>query len=118
MFKSELDLEPRKIESLMPPQVIFGLYSAASLYYKKEPADYDHIYIYSNEANFEEVLKRLLSIDKKRKNYNLFIVKKDKWLGRYKNFPWEQIFVDIWNAPEWYAKDFLAAIENKLPFHE
>jgi len=26
----------------------------------------------------------------------------------------EQIFVDIWNSGEWYAKDFLKGLENKL----
>jgi len=115
IFRTKIDADAGKIESLMPPDIVFGLYSAATLYYKKAPADYDHVYIYCDKKGLNEVLGRLPPLDKKNKNYNFFVLQKDQWLDTRKDFPPEQAFVDIWNAPEWYAKDFLRAIEEQLP---
>lgn len=116
LYKSRIDFDIKKIESLMPPSINFGLYSAYSLLYKEAPADYDHIYIYSGASQLPEILKRLPEPNEKDKNPNFFVLKKDSWLSRYDSMPLEQIFTDIWNTPEWYAKDFLASLEEKLPF--
>ena len=114
LFSAYVELDAKKIESLIPAGAEFGLYSAASYIYKIEPADYDHVYLYASEQELEKVLERFPGADAKSKNPNLIILKKDAWLDRYGEFSLEQIFVDIWNAPEWYAKDFLRKIEEKL----
>jgi len=56
-------------------------------------------------------MKKLKTSDE---NPNLFILKKDKALDKYPSIPLSQIFVDLWNLKEWYAKDFLNALENKI----
>jgi len=110
--------EVNYLEGKMPPEVDFGLYSAFKFLYKNIPADYDHLYIYCFPKDLNSVLQRL-KLDKKSKlkniHPNFFILKKDKWQNIYgKTLLPEQIFVDIWNAPEWYAKDFLKKLEEKL----
>ena len=114
LFSAYVESDAKKIESLIPAGAEFGLYSAASHIYKIEPADYDHIYLYASGQELEKVLERFPGANVKSKNPNLIILKKDAWLDRYGEFSLEQIFVDIWNAPEWYAKDFLRKIEEKL----
>jgi len=86
--------------------------------YKNIPADYDHLYIYCFPKDLNSILQRL-KLDKKSKSKNIypnfFVLEKDKWQNIYgKALLPEQIFVDIWNAPEWYAKDFLKKLEEKL----
>lgn len=115
LYQAHLELGTKKIEALLPAFVQFGLYSAYAFIYQTAPADYDHVYIYTDPESIEEVLERLPRPYFKSKSPNFFILKTDPWIVRYKKVPLEQIFVDIWNAPEWYAKDFLTALEKKLP---
>ena len=92
------------IEKNMPPEVIFGAYSAYKFFYHDQPADYSEVYIYSD--NPEDILKRF---SVKQGPPNLFILKKD-----FDKMTVAHIFVDLWNLKEWYAKDFLKSMENKL----
>lgn len=101
-----------EIEGEMPPDIIFGAYSAFLRKYKEAPADYDKVYVYCLENEIEEIKKRFPP----QKGYqNLIVLKADPWL---KNFglitPDCQTFVDLWNLPEWYAKDFLNALKEKI----
>jgi len=101
-----------EIEGEMPPFVIFGAYSAFLKKYKFAPADYDKVYVYIEEKNLEEIKKRFPL----QKGYiNLIVLKADPWL---KNFgpitPDCQTFVDLWNLTEWYAKDFLNVLKEKI----
>jgi DNA-binding transcriptional MocR family regulator len=101
-----------EIEGEMPPSVIFGAYSAFLKKYKSAPADYDKVYVYIDEKKIDEIKKRFPP----QKGYiNLIVLKADPWL---KNFgpitPDCQTFVDLWNLTEWYAKDFLNALKEKI----
>jgi hypothetical protein len=116
VYRAHTDVAPKDLEAAMPPHVSFGLYSAFAFAYRDAPADYDHVYIYADTDQLKEIKERLSSLDSKNKNPNFFVLKQDQWLARYNTMPLEQIFVDIWNAPEWYAKDFLKRLEELLPF--
>ncbi len=101
-----------EIEGEMPPNVVFGAFSAFVKKYKETPVDYDKVYVYCSESEIEEIKKRFPP----QKGYqNLIVLKADPWL---KNFgpttPDCQTFVDLWNLPEWYAKDFLEALKEKI----
>ena len=100
------------IEGEMPPNVIFGVFSAFVKKYKTAPADYDKVYVYSTESEIEEIKKRFPS----QKGYqNLIVLKADPWLKNFGQItPDCQTFVDLWNLPEWYAKDFLNALKEKI----
>ena len=100
------------IEGEMPSEVIFGAYSAFLKKFKETPADYDKVYVYIEEKNLEKIKKRFPF----QKGYqNLVVLKADPWLKKFgKLTPLCQIFVDLWNLPEWYAKDFLNALKEKI----
>ena len=106
IYKTRIEKSMAKIESEMPNDVIYGAYSAYKFKFKDVPADYSEVYVYSN--NVKEIEKRF---PKKDKNPNLFVLKKD---GNLKEITIAQIFVDLWNLKEWYAKEFLKAMEEKI----
>ena len=101
-----------EIEGEMPPNVIFAAYSAFLKKYKQAPADYDKVYVYVEEKNLKEIKNRFPL----QKGYqNLIVLKADPWLKNFgKLTPDCQTFVDLWNLPEWYAKDFLNALKEKI----
>jgi hypothetical protein len=100
------------IEGEIPPTAIFGAYSAFSKKYREAPADYDKVYVYSNENEVEEIKKRFPL----QKGYqNLIVLKADPWLKNFGQLTLDcQTFVDLWNLPEWYAKDYLDALKTKI----
>jgi len=101
-----------EIEGEVPPQAIFGAYTVFLKKYKQAPADYDKVYVYVEEKNLKEIKNRFPS----QKGYqNLIVLKADPWLKIFgKLTPNCQTFVDLWNLPEWYAKDFLNALKEKI----
>ena len=108
LYKTRVDLPVYKIENLMPDNIIYGAYSAYKFKFKDVPADYSELYVYSDEDSKER-------FPESKKLPNLFILKKDDLMNRYgKITSIAQTFVDLWNIREWYAKDFLKALEEKI----
>ncbi len=101
-----------EIEGEMPPNVIFAAYTAFLKKYKQAPADYDKVYVYIEEKNLKEIKNRFPP----QKGYqNLIVLKADPWLKNFGKLTSDcQTFVDLWNLPEWYAKDFLNALKEKI----
>jgi hypothetical protein len=112
IYQTNVNKRVFEIEGEMPPNIIFGGYNAFLKKYKEAPADYDKVYIYSNENEVEEIKKRFPP----RKGYiNLIVLKADPWLKNFgKLTPNCQTFVDLWNFSEWYAKDFLNSLKEKI----
>ena len=112
LYQTRVDLPIKKIESSMPPNIIYGAYSAYIHRFKDAPADYDKVYIYSEENNLEKVKQRFPLV----KGFpNLIVLQADKFLKEYgQTTSLAQIFVDLWNIEEWYAKDFLNALKEKI----
>ena len=106
IYKARVDKPVMKIESEMSADVVYGMYSAYKFKFKDVPADYSEVYVYSD--NIEEIEKRF---PKNNKNPNLFVLKKDR---NMKEITLANIFVDLWNIKEWYAKDFLKAMEARI----
>ncbi len=92
-------------EGLMPNQVIPTGYTAYRLKFKNIPSDYDKVYFYSN--NLDEIQKRFPF---KKSDSNIFILKPDQFLLKEKQLSLSQLFVDLWNMTDWYAKDFQEAL--------
>ncbi len=98
------------VEGAMPPKVIFGAFSAYRLKYHEAPADYSAVYVYSHEV--ESLKKRF---PPQKGTPNLFVLKPDPHLANFgPTTPDVQTFADLWNIPEWYAKDFLDALKKKM----
>lgn len=112
IYKTRAEMPAVEIEKSMPPKITYGAYSAYKFKYKDIPADYSEIYIYADEKELDEIKKRF---PKNEKIPNLFILKKDKLIEKYSNTgTTAQIFVDLWNVKEWYAKEFIKNLENKI----
>jgi hypothetical protein len=111
-FKTHVSEPMQKIEGMMPAGIIFGGPSAYVLNYKDAPADYAKVFVYADENSLVEIAKRF---PKNKGEENLFVLKSDADLSKFGNFtPDVQTFADLWNMKDWYAKDFLNALKNKL----
>ena len=117
IFKARVEVPVREIERLMP-DVVFGAYTAYKLRFNDVPADYSEVYVYADMTGLENIKKRLLksktSISESKRNPNLFILKKDSLMSLYPTMPTAQIFVDLWNIKEWYAKEFINNLEKRI----
>ncbi len=114
IYSTFVNAPVREIEGNMPPNVLYGAWSGYRLRYDDAPADYDSVYIYCDTA--ESIKKRFSSsTSNKNARKNLFVLRADPWLASFGSItPDSQIFVDLWNLPEWYAKDFLIALKQRL----
>lgn len=115
VFQARIDASVREIERVLP-NIFYSAYSAYKLRFDEVPADYSEIYVYADGKEFETIKKRIFNfkMSENSRNPNFFVLKKDPSLGLYKEIPLAQIFVDLWNLKEWYAKDFINAMEEKL----
>lgn len=113
VFEARVELSVREIEGMLP-DVWFTAYTAYKFIYNDVPADYAEVYVYADEKELKEIKKRIGTVKHSEKNLNLFVLKKDANMNLYKRIPLAQLFVDLWNLKEWYAKDFIKALENKM----
>ena len=113
IFKARVESQSvQELEGLMPPTVMFAAYSAYAREYHAAPADYDTAYVYLKEEDLSAMKKRFPS---SRGEPNVIGLKSDPHLERYGYFPpLVQTFVDLWNLPQWYAKDFLDDVKKRL----
>lgn len=110
IFSTRVELQVLEIEGKAPPDAVFGGYSSARQQLTEPPADYDKVYIYSQ--NLSEIKKRF---GFKKGSTNLIILQPDKFLTNYgQTTTLAQTFVDLWNLPEWYAKEFTGALRKKI----
>jgi len=110
IYKTRVERPAREIERAMPSGIVFGAFSAFKFKFKGVPADYSEVYVYG--GSLSEIRKRF---PERKGNANLFVLQKDELMNSYGNTtPIAQTFVDLWNLPEWYAKDFLKELEAKI----
>ena len=107
IYKTRVDLPVKEIEKQMPNNIIFTAFSAYKFKFKDVPADYSEVYIYGDE----DIKKRFKESEK---SPNLFVLKKDNLEKYGKTVTIANLFVDLWNLKQWYAKDFLNALEAKI----
>ncbi|MDP2947143.1 MAG: hypothetical protein Q8N88_03430 [Nanoarchaeota archaeon] len=102
----------REIEGEIPPGTVLGAFSAFKRKYGEIPADYDKVYVYIKEKDLEKIKNRF---PQKAGYNNLIVLKADAWLESFREaVPDCQIFVDLWNLSEWYAKDYIDALKQKI----
>jgi hypothetical protein len=110
VYQTHFEEPIKEIESQVPSSTIFGAYSAFIRKFKEAPADYDKIYLYAGDS--DEIKKRF---PEKKGYQNLIVLKADPFLKNYGSCtPVAQLFVDLFNLPEWYATDFLKSLKEKL----
>ena len=110
VYSTHIDSSVIEIEAKMPAEVIFGSFSAARQILAEPPADYDKVYVYATDL--DEIKKRFKS---QKGRENLFVLKADNFLSRYGQItPISQTFVDLWNLSDWYAKEFVKVLKEKI----
>ena len=101
-------------EKLVPNGVLFASFAAFKRLFGREPSDYSETYLYAGGEALEEVKKRFPPSEKKS---NFFVFHSPDALfsfGRRGCVPPSLVFVDLWNNKEWYAAEFLKALEGEL----
>ena len=110
VYKTRVEDSVINIERNMPDDIVFAAYTAYKFKFKDAPSDYSAVYVYSN--NISEIKRRFPD---KNNNPNIFVLKQDANLSQYgKISTIANIFVDLWNLEEWYAKEFLEALEKHI----
>ncbi len=117
IYKTRIEVPVREIERIMP-NLVFTCYTGYKFMFNDVPADYSEVYVYADEGELQILKERIKKISNIHKKENLYVLKKDPLLILYKNIPLAQIFADLWNVKDWYAKDFIDAFEKKLKEQE
>jgi len=108
VYSTRVEKPVVEIEKSMPDDAVFGAYTAYKFLFKDVPADYSEVYVYGGD----DLKKRFHPA---KGIPNLFVLRKDELIERYgKRTTIAHTFVDLWNLKEWYAKEFLKEIEEKL----
>ncbi len=108
VYSTRVEKPVRLIEKEAPANTTFTAFTAYKLRYHDVPADYSEVYLYGDETARERYPLR-------KGTPNVFILKKDKLADKYGSTATiAQTFVDLWNLKEWYAKEFVNAMEVKL----
>ncbi|MEM3593052.1 MAG: winged helix-turn-helix transcriptional regulator [Candidatus Micrarchaeia archaeon] len=114
IYQTYVPVSVIEIEKNMPAGVIYTMFSAYKFQFNEVPADYSEVYVYADEKVLEEIKRRF---PKKNGPPNLFVLRSDPallQLSKASVAPPVQIYIDLWNARQWYAKEFLTALERKL----
>lgn len=112
-YQTYSDKPIQQIEGFALPTSIFACYSAARLIMGEAPADYATVYFYDDPAHSQDIHTRFPP--NSTKHANVFFLTKPPDIaayGQYTTLP--LTFVDIWNLSDWYAKDFIKALEEKI----
>lgn len=116
LLSGQINLPIFEIEGRVPSDVVFGGYTAARYKLGESPADYDKVYLYTQDLNGIKKRFKLEKVAASRKRRgNLIVLKADQFLTSYgQATTLSQTFVDLWNLPEWYAKEFTKALKEKI----
>lgn len=107
IYATRVEKPVREIEKMMPDNAVFTAYSAYKFRFHDIPADYSEVYVYGTK----ELAERF---PQSKKVPNLFVLQKEQLIDLYENLTVAQLFVDLWNLKEWYAKEFLKALEERI----
>ncbi len=111
VYKTRAELPVSGIEGLMPSGVAFTAFTGFRLRFREVPADYSEVYVYADDEGVAELKKRF---PQKEGPANLTVLSKPENFAAEKIVPNELLFVDLWNLKEWYAREFLKALRQKM----
>lgn len=111
VYKTRSETPVQEIEKSMPAGIVFTAFTAFRLKFKEVPADYSEVYVYASEEELPEVTKRF---PYREGPTNVVVLKKEKMLEEDKIVSNELMFVDLWNLKEWYAKEFINTLKQKM----
>ena len=119
LFSTRVLGSVRDIERDLPDGSILTAYTAFNYRFNEAPADYSEIWVYVQDKMIFEFKNRFPF---NTLPSNLFILKGDKLLEenskRYSSglniVSIPQLYVDLWNIPSWYSKEYVTLLEKKI----
>ena len=113
IYRTHFPESIHQIEGLVPPDAVYAGYSAfAKITNEEAPSDYSKVYFYLDGNELSRVIDRFPKNAKKEPN--VFVLKIPEYLKGQKVTDITQTFVDIWNMGDWYAKEFIGSLEEKI----
>lgn len=114
LYETHNDDSIQRVESEMPSSIIFGAYSAYKFRFQDTPADYDKVIVYATRGDMKEIEKRNPA---KKGITNLIVLEADLRLKDFgSHMPVSQLFADLWNCSDWFARDYLNELRKRLGF--
>lgn len=113
IYSTRIEESVLEIEGLVPAKSVFACYSAARRMFIAPPADYDKVFIYMLPKDVELAKERFPFV--KSFNPNFFVLTATNEIfsfGKTTTLP--QTFVDLWNQRDWFAKDYINVLEEKI----
>ncbi len=119
IYSTRAEAKVTDIEKSMPSGIAFTGYTAYKFLFEEVPADYSEVYLYATTEALEEIKTRFAQNSKRP---NVFVLKCAADMEnpiihkRLKKMCvcGAQLFADLWNMEEWYAKDFADALYARL----
>ncbi len=118
-YSTRVNLPVVEIERSLPDGVIFSAYTGTGLSFSEFPADYSEVWVYASEPLLVELERRFRKNNLPR---NFIVLREDAKLQHSvrlfskhpKSVSVPQLYVDLWNTPTWYSKEFQGLIERKM----
>ncbi len=115
---------PTEIEGMLPSGIAYTNYSGYTKLFGNAVSTYSEVYAYATEQAVEEIRKRFPKnfLSKGSEYCNLIILKSDYVMSKRimgktlqkSAVSMPQLYVDLWNAKEWYAYEFLKRLKEKM----
>jgi len=110
-FSFRLSHPIQDVEGQLPPGTIPTAYTAVRERFGEPPADYDAVYCYHSDPSvIQQRFKNEITTGKS----NVFVLQADPSLSSYQTLPLAQLFVDLWNLNDWFAKDFVRVVKEAM----
>ncbi len=124
VYRTYVKEKEDEIEKRMPHECAFTCYSAYTLLFGNDAADYSTVYAYATEKGLKQIKIRFPEqrLSQKSDYFNLVILKPDPVLAEaidrgllVKNsVSISQVYVDLWNNKEWNASEFLNKLKKRM----
>ncbi len=112
LLSTRVEQPVAQIEKSMPSGVFYSAYSGYKFKFGQVPADYSEVYVYAADAR--EVSERFPPM---KGPPNLFVLRASEGMLKCAGngvVSTARLYADLWNLPEWYAKEFVKALEVKM----
>ncbi len=102
------------VEGDMLPTALFSGPSAVKLYRNVLPSDYPEVWIYLDPAEWTTLRARYADrvVRPAQAVSTLVVWARDAWDPV--PLPWEQVYVDLWASPHWWAEPFWRYLEQAV----
>jgi hypothetical protein len=115
IYQTRVEKPVTELEQWVPPQATYATYTAASHLLTEAAADYGKLYFYLDSKQQHLAQKRFPPTDKTRLEPNIYVWQKPPQILSEQDYTNLILtFADLWNLKDWYAQDFVTALQDKI----